>query len=146
MTEKKPGRPPSANPVPAAERIRQFRNRQEQGGKVRTEVSISKDMRDSVRSISGQMGMPYAQAVGSLLEVGFAVYQANAASLQGSSDALQNLSALLSSQAAALPAGSLEAQDPKSVPESDSGSIPAKPQDGAQESSTNPCAERKDPS
>ena len=141
MTDKKLGRPPTAHPIPAAERIRQFRNRQERGGLVRTEISIPRETRESMRGLSGQLGMPYAQAVSSLLEVGMAVYQANATALSGSSDALLSLPALLSQQGGIAQASLLPQEYFTSNTET---AAPAPADEPAQEPTHQPTLEKKD--
>ena len=117
MPPNKPGRPPAEQPIPAAERIRQFRARQGQSGLVRTEFSLPKNVRESVRSISDQLGMPYAQAASSLLEAGLAMYQANACT------------APLESLKAALSSGSLSAVfvPPTPQPDTDQATAPSGP-------------------
>lgn len=77
MSDKRPGRPPSDQTVPAADRIRQFRQRQAQSGLVRTEVALPRAVKSTLTEVAGQLGLGYAQTVSTVLRMGLAAYQNN---------------------------------------------------------------------
>jgi hypothetical protein len=65
----------ATTPIPAAERLRQLRERQKSAQLIRIEAVVPREVKDNLAAISRLTGQSYGAVLRSALELGVASYQ-----------------------------------------------------------------------